>query len=1784
MPKRKNISGDDSDRDSTIPLPIQTFFWRQTSPFIRPKLGKLSEASCVSFERVVVQNILHGLSPSLCEAIQSISRWRVIQAAFPHLMHACASLLNVSFTSSETKLLYILHWIILDAASECEDLETDPQRNGTSVQLHSLSTVQLFIYLFAPLIHCMNDSDFQTLKLENGLRLWQPLWDYRQPDLPCFSTPVKPQRNVLKAQRNLLKVNTNAANIYIGKGTSREDLIFDFGSRRTSYSEPQSPLAPLARMSDICALSTTDSHSVNCDAMCEHCNTPMVVQETGDSTRRCSCGRKESLVSHPFDAPKISVFHRLPSSVDKDFAKQRLVSAVTSGVRGPTTPDILSASYFDIAVIRCLFCLHWSDEGIYWALRYMHQRLLEVCDEFVRLDFMERERSRSLPFPDIQLLQSMSLPRSSFERYLELQRKNNANGSQNKKPTVHVPTLATIPSSKEISETAVLAKTENETDSRREPAFKRNRVSELKSIYDVKVGVQLKSGADISNFNKAQKSEGNTASGYNPLTKNPVKCTYGKLSKDELSSSVSTVDTDPDVGSSNPVGNNGNSKSVTFPSAMKYPVDTDKKLAYQNPWMAKTSKQTSSNFDKYQSHHIHSDRESFDSSSRESSASSQLGEVAPSGGGKQIIDLQHNKPVIRITEHSNQNRLRNLHLKSSSGILPTQNPSLEQGISRSLTDSHINYHHEEDVHEVPGSVHYIQDNGHLNYKVILRAVHFIAMNQRNQKICEVLLNIITCLLDLDIIERKTPAQPESAKKPSSPDTAEPSPSEPVNKPSTPENTPASSSPGDSIGKNKGEVTAHGLAMESLLSIIKALGCSHGCSDGVRGPHGDHLRSKGHNCLQRLQRINSSLFRTYLRDYVKKSPIQETVDFLHAFLGFCIDPTLILQLSNSQQEKKKGNSQEKVTPTQNGFSNNFGHSIGGVGYRGVEGVLIANILKPFVTRCVESTKELYSSDNISLFCDVRQLIAYVKEIHGGTFRRVELSALLDSYHKLQQKEKEKEEKVKAAMPIRRTTSQTSDSGDEAKIVNLSSTEESGGGKPRRNLLKKKLKKRTAKSDHEDDNMSDPPPLDRRESKSEIQFPRPAGLKGKMSFKTASHATITFLNWKQQQTTQTEDTESETLIVREKKLVDKYIIKSGMLRFAFLLECCPPGSIPDPQLVAAMLELEAPVTARASMLLECAHFIHRCNHGDWPNWMRLNIPSFRQSSSALQSRGQPSGFRRTLTLQKAAGRMFYSWAENLGCMLEYILSKEYTNRLDVISDIYSDAKKKELRSSDEEEDFLDEATVNENGSECPYALKMIACLVLQEITTFLRETFRDLPKSRSPRRETVWERNMTSRRWSSIVSSPGHSQSSESNVADLPHSASGVAVGSPSGAERKISFAVLGDRSDSIHSSTTSISMLDPNMPPHTPVEERKGRRLAHGRQKLLKQLRRGSGHNTSFRHNRSFRLKRQEGGSDKVIEEDDDGESVLSEDIYDTGENHPDTDDTSMCQNMPWIKNFCHPNCYERQRRSCSRLVTALRKIYQSSETDDEDDEKARLDAKRDLLKERLRNRGESVFHQTSPTKRRESTPLLEKIKSDVSISKIKLSSTTSSSLKKEEKIKEVKEDSAQKLTQCPMGIIAKAAPILSEENLTDILPVAWELILESDQELAAAAVWPRMEDGANLFFKIPPPNIDFTLPSPTIGLPSQTVVDPPWTPHFKAKIEEVTVNQEETKSVVTATTTRRKEQQEMIRKALQAEEERKRVGRETFPMTTVGVCQLAAHEPALHHVSEEHEEGSTFEE
>ncbi|KAL8568215.1 hypothetical protein ACOMHN_027738 [Nucella lapillus] len=1955
MRKRKGRGGDDFDGDLSVPLPIQTFFWRQTSPFIRPRQSKLTESSCVSFERVVVQNILHGLSPSLCEAIQSVSRWKVIQSACPHLMHACSSLITAckrggseKFGSSETKLLYTLHWIILDAASECEDADAEkfriPQHERSATDsafyMHSLSTVQLFVYLFAPIIHLMKESDFESLKLENGLRLWQPLWDYQQPDIPCFASAVKPQRSILKAQRNLLKVNTNAANIYVGKGTSREDLAYLFGEP-TSPSTAEEGNAPLARMSDICTISTSESNTAAMEVVCEHCNTIMPMR-SGDGPLMCRCGRKDTLVAFLPDS-KNYAYMKLTSGVDKDYVKQKLASAsAANGTRGPGAVDVLSASFLDVAVLRCLFCLSWQEDGIYWALRYVHKRMLEVCDELCHVDRRERSRSRSLPIPDLQVLMvNGSKPPSP----------NGKSHPAASSPVFHDKSPYHSPygdSHKSDRGGGAAAPTET----RKEPPFKKIRVIELKQFFD-----------SSKSFLK-KKDGGGDAEGSGSQSSSNMKLesvhSYLRGTRDDSSSSctVSTLDTDLDM--------------VRPSSAM---------ACYSNSHHDLEEKKMSVGGEQRKSMPVlyQQDHESIESSGQESTTSSQA-DVS-------VRTDPIQKPIIRITEHSPEPRplggrssRSNYHL-SSLHENGEDKGDQSSSLPRSFTDSNIPYQAEKEMAEVPGSKFYIQDNGHINYMVVLQAVHFVAMNNHVPRICEVLLNVLNCLLDLEIIE--------------SPDNRE-------SRETSPSLAPSPSSPGGKGGDQshrgegrKNDITAHSLAMDSLFRIYKSLGCPHGCGDGVVGPLGHHLRLKGQNCLHRLHKVNPALFHKFFRDTVRRRPLQETVDFLHAFLGFCLDPTII---ANSPHAPKKSASQE--TLPRSGYGNNFGHSVGGEGYRGVEGVLMANLTKPLITRCVACTKELYSSDSISLFCDVRQLMAYIKEVHGGTYRRVALSGLLDSLQKLRREavQRERESKHKAGTPIRRTTSVTSESGDEKEpqvSPGLPYQEEhsfiggggggggsggggggssgggGGGGKTRRSIFRKKLTKslmfqyaasdseiledsgpgsqgklsprtsisaaeddppsgsntprrrfskfnlgwrRQTKSDHEDDQGEGG--LDRRESKSDLQVHR---TRTRMSFRTASHATLSFLSARkriedgiktfgkkmirrgsaddlhQHRSGRGQESGSEVLVLKEKKLVDRYLVKSGMLRFSFLLECCHPGSFPDPQLLAAMLDLEAPVVSRAAVLLECCHFIHRCNRGDWPSWMKHNLPSFRHNVNALQNRGQPSGYRRNLVMQRAAGRLFYSWAENLGLQLEYILAKEHADRLSVIDDIKDDNRRKELRTEDEEEDFLDEASINPKGTDCPYALKMLACLVLLEITTFLRETFQYLPRTRSQKREHGWDKPVISRRFSSIVSSPGHSdKSSESNIGELPSGMSGV--GSP--VDRKISFAVLTERSDSFHSSTTSLSAMDPSAPFSDDKKDVRSRRLAQGRQKLLRHFRRGSGHNLSFRHNRSFKLKRPEGGggsikqlgssrsrkisshslqSDaKLVEEDgaaatfvEDTESVTGMLSGDENQESPverdqEMEDEHLCASLPWIKvrglftwikaflpwikvvvqlanlsnficthqGYCHPNCYERQRRSCSRLIAAMRKMYETSESSMAD-EARNGSSQKDNMKDKLKRR-DSIFMVTSPTKRRESTPLLEKIKTDVSMTKLKLNSTW----KKEEKTREIKDDSpilkyltsqAQRLTQCPMAILTKAAPVLQVENFVDMMPVAWELLLETDQELAAAAasvfllssvkspdkarntiirelqheetnqrinailrfgvlwkfryqVWPRMECDANLYFKLPPPSIDFTLPSPTIGLPkaSLTVVDPPWMPHFKTKIEEVTVNQEETKSLVTATTTRRKQQQEMIRRALLAEEERKRVGRENFPMTTVPVPQLAAYEPALHSAVEEHEEAA----
>lgn len=81
----------------------------------------------------------------------------------------------------------------------------------------------------------------------------------------------------------------------------------------------------------------------------------------------------------------------------------------------------------------------------------------------------------------------------------------------------------------------------------------------------------------------------------------------------------------------------------------------------------------------------------------------------------------------------------------------------------------------------------------------------------------------------------------------------------------------------------------------------------------------------------------------------------------------------------------------------------------------------------------------------------------------------------------------------------------------------------------------------------------------------------------------------------------------------------------------------------------------MVTRACYFLECAHFVHQCNRGQWPAWIKLHLPTTRPGRGGSGGGGPGGGAggahtlssqplqRRAQILQLQASKMFYQWAE-------------------------------------------------------------------------------------------------------------------------------------------------------------------------------------------------------------------------------------------------------------------------------------------------------------------------------------------------------------------------------------------------------------------------------------------------------------------------------------------------------------------------------------------------------------
>ncbi|OQR73101.1 protein unc-80-like, partial [Tropilaelaps mercedesae] len=717
-----------------VPLAIQTFLWRQTSPFIRPKMGRSYDSSqmeqreaCKSFEKVLVQNIQFGLSPSLTAAIKAIGRWRLVKAALPHVLHCCAALLHgrkeaclEKLGSAETKLLYTLHWIVLDACQECQE---GLPRSQVQPNVFPITVIQVFVYLFAPLLTFLKHSDLMgSFRLENGAKIWLPLWQYKHPAVESFTTPVLPNRR--REQRG------GALGGHSGHRRAHGDVVVALPKKR----ETRKNTVHLEAGHDggstvnITIESDADEQKENQAGPCGESPIPPVADSSGQVCDKCHLA-KASADDVPGAPVCCCVRGDLPQHCPLD--------------------DPSLATYLDVSVLRCLFISQWLEEGVFWALRFVHQRLQSILEESAREGF-SRRRSCSLPVAqdDTMTPTHHMAHYSAHSGYAHLAGHSGLGGMVGTIGGLSM-AMGTMGMSGAQSHTTTLypsPKRQRKSQSPHYPSASRSS-SHYGSMQDLRMGLnQINQGAGSSRASSTRKrgpggfKKGSDLRSFveehlhlpdhldlamTPALHRPKSSLGLRTEQDLASNSLSAP----------PFGSMTRGKSL--PS-----IHID--VTAQNDTAIRDDK------DRLR------DRVEL---RRERHNSSMEHLQRPSAAPPTITVTEHS-PVSSIQFFLNQESGDSPKNEDARGALEDQMgrgslfypPCRQFGITRSQTDSDIMYALE-GLDEASGSTHYITADGRIHLQVVLKAVHAVTLRDTacSLRVCEAILDILQQLLQMHVL-------------------------------------------------------------------------------------------------------------------------------------------------------------------------------------------------------------------------------------------------------------------------------------------------------------------------------------------------------------------------------------------------------------------------------------------------------------------------------------------------------------------------------------------------------------------------------------------------------------------------------------------------------------------------------------------------------------------------------------------------------------------------------------------------------------------------------------------------------------------------------------------------------------------------------------------------------------------------------------------------------------------------------------------------------------------------
>uniref|UniRef100_A0A0K2T575 Uncharacterized protein n=1 Tax=Lepeophtheirus salmonis TaxID=72036 RepID=A0A0K2T575_LEPSM len=1676
-----------SVQNDNLPLAIQIFLWRQTSPFIRPKFSKMHEATCMEikeackiFEKVLIQNIRFGLSPSFTDALTLISRWKFIVATLPHVIQCSAALLqhrkesSFNLGSSETKLLYTLHWILLDAADECSlDEYEKAGKIDTSpfAYLFPLSSITTFIYLFAPICSNVRESDFmQNFRLENGKKIWKALWDFNQPDVPCFSAKVKPRKPSLRDLKKTRSKNKGANQ----QGMFKEDEGGESPAQNTRRKPTQHIKGKWLKLTRKGLIISAMNHVAD-----KKSETPKT--DNGENPSADKPVRK-SLLSTPFANPlpsppppsrstsSIASSKEAPNSNSSSIANPSKLKDSKGGnnplgnkVRKKEDDESALASYFDIAVLRCLYISYWSEEGVYWALTFFQKKLRGLTYGMYNGKLNgepstngsdpsnPRKRSNSLPIPQIEVTfakdsnsqktneiesselenGNMSTIQSNHNRTTSLSEKTIKGSRIRKKSLISGLEVGKLKCFKSFVESKILSKSDRALDAE----SSHNVLSALPSKKEMYR--RRSSGASICDFaTRALALE-------RSRSKSTVGCTYGLEGKPGISKA-------PPLEKHTLLSSNNSRlvKGKSMPS-LSYLIDELKENGYYG--LRKVSTPNSLHkTEKYQKRMMSKPIITVteftpittpDKISTESTTTVDSPPLGPQPLSTSLITNTENQPTPLVNmSGSNGNRANsemcsfgeaippqvgvaaavvNAAVNHSSALVPRVNttalgyvlnaagpsePSQPAHLFRSRTDSKIDYVVNGQM-EAPGSTFYINKFGEIDYVILLKALHKISLREYicTSRVCEALLSLLSSLIDVGLLTNKSNENPSFSTSNNANNQSKKS--QPKK---TKEDIPVST-------PNDKSLSIHNIFMDITVRILKVLGCINGCHDCSRmhvlGSESlDNLRSQVSSMISRLLWLNKKEFKKYFAVLLKtEKDVPFVTCFLHAYLNTCIESAAISPAPKPMGGARKRSS--KINQEMNlAYANNFGENAENAPkpiMASAESIILSSLFKKIITCSVSKTLSLRAPENVVIYTDIRNLVNYVRVSHGSIFRRVILSAMLDSIQKLERKQQKIESPHITRYPNIESTDFTGGfcciEDETEKLVykksvfkkkSSSSTATSiiegtdsplTRGSPAGSLTKKYCvlsrshdnndsKKQSrfqmafnwltgkAGTDYYEDGSSFPhttpspggglqpsggsfvvnnmcdgnfgsedfgisskagefipstlPPSRKVSvhSRSQQRLNKNANSKTMLRMAKRTFTEKIGINRSRKKETELEDPyyeisrcnsydfetgtkDSVSVYFRERLHVPIDSIQIGLDRFSFLLETSNPGTVPDSLLIAALLDLpKAPIITRACYLLECAYFVQQCNKGQWPIWLKNNVananPLFQKTGRGYSLSANNPGpnsqplQKRTVSLQLQAAKMFHQWAEMLGSRIDELLTVESNQTLNNVSNSNDETRQRQLLLEDDEEDFLDEASVNPNSqsTNCPTVLKLVACVLLLEITAFMRETYKILPKTHLTKTSGATPNviNIPSKPTggSIVASGIGGSISATSagrrwSMATQSLNIGNLSMDSPSGMmttsatstsnmtgggattpgstqdHRKISFVIQNEDNDSANSSQTTLTVQGDSLDTTGTDKRSTGPRIVQGKPKIVKP-------GGSFKR-RSIRLKKGSGG-------------------------------------------------------------------------------------------------------------------------------------------------------------------------------------------------------------------------------------------------------------------------------------------------------------------------------------